>query len=156
MLVTDYPDSSDDETNIRATDLHHPVTLGVIASLLNSGSVIDDASSVLFLASLFFFDRHWTSGVWLVAAGTLFAVAEKYHAWRVRLDAGLFDVLSRGSTEIQVFDAALAALFGNAVCPGRSMAERWSGTRKLFRRQLVFLMLQAVIMVLLFGASCWR
>lgn len=135
----------------------------VLIAFLQSGRTLDHASSVLLLAVCVL------SGTMISDHGVAFAcivvqclsgLLEKVFAWRVALDAGLFQVLIQtgvppgGTGEAEAaadnarldepdysgFDAALAAMLGrSAVVPPRSMASRIYGARKLLLWQVVCL-----------------
>jgi hypothetical protein len=75
-------------------------------------------------------------------AALLVWLAERYVALRIRLDARLFDRLSRGEASgglgsLALLDGALQKVLGvPAHRSGRSLDERLSGTRRWWRRQL--------------------
>jgi hypothetical protein len=84
------------------------------------------------------------SGIALAVA-LLFALAEKYFAWRVALDAELFAVLCKSPDDPLLFDVALADFLGRTRVPlARSMESRWKGARRLFRNQAILLLCQSV------------
>lgn len=121
------------------------MALRVMIALLRSGREIDHASTILFLAALWWAPAaaHDVGKV-LLCAAMLLAVAEKYFAWRVALDAALFDLLACAPERGAPFDAALAMCVGGRNgSPARTLASRWSGARRLLFRQGAAVGLQA-------------
>ena len=119
--------------------LDHPVGVGVLAAFLKTGRMLDHASSVFLLGVLLSTAQLPGSAAMAVAliAAAGCAIAEKYYAWRVALDAELFAVLLRHPQESRRFDSALAAFLGRSSQPAeRSMHSRWQGARRLLRRQI--------------------
>lgn len=128
-----------------ASECGHPVTIGVLTAFLRSGRMLDQASSVLLLGVLLLLVLHPPSwpGIFLPGIAIVLAIAEKYHAWRVALDAELFAVLLKNPHEPNRFDAALAAFLAcGKIAAGRTMYSRWQGARRLFCRQALCLGLQ--------------
>jgi hypothetical protein len=122
----------------------NPMTPAVMAAFLRTGRMADHASSALLI------------GVLALAAGTgagvapaalgaalVLALAEKYFAWRVALDAELFAVLAQHD-DMAAFDSALEICAGRKpAVPPRSLASRWSGARRLLLCQIACFGLQA-------------
>ena len=122
-----------------------PMALGVMIALLRSGRQIDHASTILLLAAVLWAPAA-TPGVGraLLCAVMLLAVAEKYFAWRVALDAALFALLARAPDHGGLFDAALAMCIGGGNDRQvRTLASRWGGARRLLRRQAAAVGIQA-------------
>lgn len=95
-----------------------------------------------------------------LAAGLLWlslacALAQKYHAWRVRIDAALFRGLyATGPVDmaaLRALDDGLASVLAGAGAAsridGRSLAQRWRGALRLWRRQIAWCAAQAVFML---------
>ncbi len=127
--------------------LEHPAGVGVLAAFLQSGRVLDHASSVMLVATLLALRPFDSLSLALFALATVGALAEKYFAWRVTLDAGLFAVLQRHPDDAAAFDAALAHVLGRQPGDSRSMASRWQGARRLLWRQGMCLALQTAAAV---------
>ncbi len=131
----------------------HPITLGVMAAWLKTGRMLDHAASLALvltvLALLPLAGLHkGLPNAWGVAAWIGLALLEKYYAWRVALDAGLFDLLAQtGARDMDQFDAAMAAFLrpGQASMPPRSMEGRFIGARRLFLWQVVALVIQVLV-----------
>lgn len=130
----------------------HPITLGVMAAWLKTGRMLDHTASlamvVTVLALLPLAGLHkGLPNAWGVAAWIALALLEKYYAWRVALDAGLFDLLAQsGVRDMAQFDAAMAAFLhpGKASMPPRSMESRFISARRLFLWQAAALVMQVV------------
>jgi hypothetical protein len=116
----------------------------VLTAFLRTGRLLDHASSVLLLGTflLMLQPASLLAGIALMAA-LLFALVEKYFAWRVALDAELFEVLCELSDDPLPFDLALADFLGRTEVPtARSMESRWKGARRLFRNQVILFLCQ--------------
>lgn len=139
------PESPTPQTSL---EYEHPVTLGVLAAFLRGGRIIDHASSILLLGILFLLTVKapvWP-GLLLPTLAIALALAEKYHAWRVALDAELFAVLLAHPAESAQFDCALAVFLGRShTVTDRSMHSRWQGARRLLCRQAACLGLQLCV-----------
>jgi hypothetical protein len=125
--------------------LENPIAARVVAGFLKAGRVLDGASSVLLLGTLLL-ARGPLSGLALVVLGIALALAlaAKYLAWRVALDAEFFTLLHEQPTQTAAFDAALAAFLGRpAPVAGRSLASRCRGARRLVICQALLVGLQA-------------
>lgn len=146
-------DMRDSDTGNDASNFSHPVALHMIAAVLRTGKMIDHASSLLFLGVLLIELREGAvSSLWLIA-GIAAASIEKYFAWRVALDAGLFTVLCKFPTETVRFDAALAVQFeAGKIKANRSMESRWRGAKRFLIWQVGLVVCQVVIL----GASIAR
>ncbi len=112
------------------TDQHgNAMALGVMVAFLRSGRLLDHAASLGLLLTGAWLAWHGAGrfGGWVWACLIATALAEKYLAWRVALDAELFAVLAAAQTsrEIDQFDIALAAFLGSKV--GRRAAWRAAG-----------------------------
>lgn len=133
------------------TEFGHPVAVGVLRAFLRSGRVLDHAASVLLLAVLLvpvLRPSFWPQAV-LPGMAIALALAAKYHAWRVALDAELFAVLLDHPHEAHRFDGALATFLGRTDAPaGKSMQSRWQGARRLLCRQALCLGLQLLVTLL--------
>lgn len=132
------------------------MTAGVLVAFLQAGRVVDHASSLLLLpaTALLLLGPVGGAAPLLLAATLVFALAEKYYAWRVALDAGLFTVLLHHPDQSQQFDAALADMLGRpAPLASRSMHGRWQGARRLWRRQALCLGAQLLATAALFLAQ---
>ena len=137
----------------------HPITLGVMAAWLKTGRVLDHAASLALVLTLLAL-LHPMAGLregwpnaWGVAAWLALALMEKYYAWRVALDAGLFDLLAQtGARDMEQFDASMAAFLrpGAASMPPRSMESRFMGARRLFLWQVAALLMQVLVGLALF------
>lgn len=77
----------------------------------------------------------------------LLALAAMYYAWRVRLDAQLFDVLARHADYGGEFDMALGYCLGKDTTVMRTAGSRWSGARRLLGYQLGFVVTQGAATV---------
>jgi hypothetical protein len=136
----------------------HPITLGVMAAWLKTGRVLDHAASLALVLTLLALHpmaglrEGWPNG-WGVAVWLALALMEKYYAWRVALDAGLFDLLAQtGARDMGQFDASMAAFLrpGAASMPPRSMESRFMGARRLFLWQVAALLMQVLVGLALF------
>lgn len=130
----------------------HPVAWGVMSAFLRTGKDVDHASSVLLLGTLLLYVAQFSShpaGLVMLPA-LLLALAEKYFAWRVALDAELFALLGRAPGEATVFDEALAACLGRKpVVRQRTMQSRWLGAKRYLRYQMLACVSQGLIIILL-------
>lgn len=131
--------------------LDNPVAARVVVGFLKAGRVLDGASSVLLLGTLVLV-RGALSPLALGALGLalVLAIAAKYLAWRVELDAEFFALLAEQSTQTVAFDAALASFLGRpAPAAGRPLASRCLGARRLVVQQAWLVGLQAGCLLLL-------
>jgi hypothetical protein len=123
----------------------------VVAGFLKAGRVLDGASSVLLLGTLVLALGPLSAlllGV--ISIALALALAAKYLAWRVALDAEFFTLLHEQPTQTAAFDAALAAFLGRpAPVAGRSLASRCQGARRLVVCQALLVGLQAGGLLLL-------
>lgn len=130
----------------------HPLTVGVMAAWLKTGRMLDHAASLALVLTLLALHpiaglREGWPNAWGVAVWLALAVLEKYYAWRVALDAGLFDLLAQtGARDMEQFDAAMAAFLrpGATSMPPRSMESRFIGARRLFLWQVAALGMQVL------------
>ena len=132
--------------------LENPLATRVVAGFLKAGRVLDGASSVLLLGTLVLV-RGPLSMPALGALGIALAlaVAAKYLAWRVALDAEFFTLLHEQPAQTVAFDAALAAFLGRpAPVAGRSLASRCRGARQLVICQALLVGLQVGGLLLVF------
>lgn len=114
-------------------------------AFLHLGRRIDHASSVFLIGAILLAA---TSGKLVLLAGIMLALAEKYWAWRVALDAELFDLLRRCPERLAEFDAALAICAGRRHAPpARALESRWLGARRLLCRQAAAFGLQAACLI---------
>ena len=128
----------------------HPLILGVMAAWLKTGRMLDHAASLALLLTLLALLplsglHKGLPNAWGVAALIALALLGKYYAWRVALDAGLFDLLAQtGARDMDQFDAAMTAFLrpGQASTPPRSMESRFMGARRLFLWQVAALVMQ--------------
>ena len=83
-----------------------------------------------------------------LAASAIFAgLAEKYFYFRVGLDSDLLQILLDQPNDGTAFDQALADSFGKNLRDGpKSFSERYRGAMRLWRRQVVCLVLQCAIL----------
>jgi len=130
--------------------IENPLAARVVAGFLKAGRVLDHASSVLLLGTLVLARGPFSA----LAFGALglalaLAVAAKYLAWRVALDAEFFTLLHEQPTQTAAFDAALAAFLGRpAPVGGRSLASRCRGARRLVVCQALLVGLQVGALLL--------
>jgi hypothetical protein len=121
--------------------LENPLAARVVAGFLKAGRVLDGASSALLLGTLVLARGPVLASILVSLA---LAVAAKYLAWRVALDAEFFTLLHEQPTQTAAFDAALAAFLGRpAPAAGRSLASRCRGARRLVSCQALLVGLQA-------------
>jgi hypothetical protein len=129
----------------------NPIAARVVAGFLKAGRVLDGASSVLLLGTLVLALGPLSAlllGV--ISIALALALAAKYLAWRVALDAEFFTLLHEQPTQTAAFDAALAAFLGRAApVAGRSLASRCQGARRLVVCQALLVGLQAGGLLLL-------
>lgn len=131
--------------------LENPLAARVVAGFLKAGRVLDSASSVLLLGTLVLARGPFSALVVAIMLVSLaLAVAAKYLAWRVALDAEFFTLLHEQPTQTAAFDAALAAFLGRpAPMAGRSLASRCQGARRLVIWQALLVGLQVGGLLLL-------
>lgn len=125
----------------------------VLIAFLQAARVVDQASSLLLLPAAVLVLLQPASALALVLLGfaLVFALAEKYHAWRVALDAGLFEALRRQPGQAPQFDAALASMLGGqAPVAGRSLQSRGEGAHRLLLRQALCLGAQVLVTAAMF------
>ena len=93
--------------------LENPLAARVVAGFLKAGRVLDNASSVLLLGTLVL-ARGPLSALVLIVVGLALAlaVAAKYLAWRVALDAEFFTLLHEQPTQTAAFDAGATGAGG--------------------------------------------
>lgn len=116
------------------------------STFLHSAKVFDHGSSLLALLMVLLAMRGGIAD-WALVAMLLLAALEKYHAFRVALDARLFALLAEpGVGDSVAFDTALASLSGKVATP-RTLANRWLGARKLWTRQVACFVVQVVLLV---------
>jgi hypothetical protein len=147
--------------------LRHPDTGMVLVTLLSQGRHVDRLSMALLLGAIILlaagmlhdpagWRTAWAACLWLSVAC---AVAQRYYALRVRIDQQLFSHLyARPRIEgddLQRMDAGLAMNGANAA-GGRSLQNRWTGTLRLWRRQIQCCAVQAVLFVLAGGFAWWH
>jgi hypothetical protein len=130
--------------------LENPLAARVVAGFLKAGRVLDGASSVLLLGTLVLAHGPLSTPVLVIMLVALaLAVAAKYLAWRVALDAEFFALLHEQPTQTAPFDAALAAFLGRPVpVAGRSLASRCQGARRLIIYQVLLVGGQVVGLLL--------
>jgi len=123
----------------------------VVAGFLKAGRVLDAASSVLLLGTLVLAHEPLSAPVLIsILVALVLAVAAKYLAWRVALDAEFFTLLAEQPTQTAAFDTALAAFLGRpAPVAGRSLASRCQGARRLVVWQALLVGGQAASLLLL-------
>ncbi len=96
------------------------------------------------------------AALFLVAA-TVLGLAERYLAFRLRLDEALFHALATGRLAgLPALDDGLAWLGLRPATPGtapRSLDERLRGTRALLRRHLVTVLLQTLFLTAALAAG---
>lgn len=127
----------------------HPVALGVMSAFLRVGTHVDHASSVVLIGT-FLFALKASSDITVIGLpiALLLALAEKYFAWRVALDAELFGLLRQFPNDMADFDSALATCIGRKnEIPARSMTSRWLGARRLLCRQASVFALQSACLI---------
>jgi hypothetical protein len=120
------------------------MTPAVMAAFLRTGRMFDHASSAILIGVLVLAGAAG-AGVAPAALGAalVLALAEKYFAWRVALDAELFAVLAQRD-DMAAFDYALETCAGRKPdIPPRSLANRWAGARRLLFCQIACSGLQA-------------
>jgi hypothetical protein len=147
--------------------LRHPGTGMVLVTLLAQGRHIDRLSmallfgAIVLLAAGMLHDAAgwrtaWAVCVWLSVAG---AVAQRYYALRVRIDEQLFTHMYArprvDDEDLRRMDAGLAVSAGKPV-GGRSLHDRWTGTLRLWRRQILCCAVQAVLLVAAGGFAWWH
>jgi hypothetical protein len=132
-------------------NLENPIAARVVAGFLKAGRVLDGASSVLLLSTLLLAHGPFSGLAWVVLGSALaLALAAKYLAWRIALDAEFFILLHEQPTQPAAFDAALAAFLGRpAPVAGRSLASRCQGARRLVVYQGLLVGLQVGSLLLL-------
>lgn len=123
----------------------------VVAGFLKAGRVLDGACSVLLLGTLVLARGPLSALVVAIMLVSLaLAVAAKYLAWRVALDAEFFTLLHEQPTQTAAFDVALAAFLGRpAPVASRSLASRCQGARRLVIWQALLVGLQVGGLLLL-------
>ncbi len=91
----------------------------------------------------------WRDEVLAVALGALLlGMVERYYALRLRLDAGLFADLASGRiADLAALDHGLAAI-GARIATPRPLDDRIAGCRRLWRRHLAIVVVQAVTTLL--------
>lgn len=91
----------------------------------------------------------WRDEVLAIALGAvLLGLIERYFALRLRLDAGLFADLASGRiADLAALDDGLAAI-GVRVATSRTLDARIAGCRRLWRRHLVVVVVQAAMTLL--------
>lgn len=91
----------------------------------------------------------WRDESLYVALGAVLpGVIERYFALRLRLDAGLFADLATGRiSDLAALDDGLAAIGVRAAMP-RPLDDRIAGCRRLWRRHLVVVIVQAAMTLL--------
>ncbi|EIP99528.1 hypothetical protein OpiT1DRAFT_04049 [Opitutaceae bacterium TAV1] len=130
----------------------HPLTAGVCAAALKTCAWLGIVSLVLFVAATFIALLVHAGPVWLASIFTGCA-AQYFHA-RLTFDRHLFTVLARADADPAIFDTALGHLLGARTRrPGRTLADRWRGTRRLVRAFLASLALQTVLLLVALAAS---
>jgi hypothetical protein len=131
--------------------LENSIAARVVAGFLKAGRVLDGASSLLLLSTLVLARGPLLApplGILLLALAL--AIAAKYLAWRVALDAEFFTLLHEQPTQVAGFDAALASFLGRPVPgAGRSLGSRCRGARRLVIYQALLVGLQAGVFLLL-------
>jgi hypothetical protein len=132
--------------------LENPLAARVVAGFLKAGRVLDGASSVLLLGTLVLVRGPLSmSALGALGIALALAVAAKYLAWRVALDAEFFTLLHEQSAQTVAFDAALAAFLERpAPVAGRSLASRCRGARRLVICQALLVGLQVGGLLLVF------
>lgn len=99
----------------------------------------------------------WRDEVLAIALGAaLLGLIERYFALRLRLDAGLFADLASGRiADLASLDEGLAAIgartgtpTSSPIDPPRALDDRIAGCRRLWRRHLVAVVLQAAMTLL--------
>lgn len=95
----------------------------------------------------------WRDDVLTVALGAvLLGVIERYCALRLRLDAGLFADLASGRiADLAALDDGLAAIgvrVATPTSPPRPLDDRIAGCRRLWRRHLAVVVVQAAMTLL--------
>lgn len=132
----------------------HPMSISVLAAFLQTGRMLDHAGSLALLLSWLLLLQVGVSSAfigWIGFGLSVLALLEKYYAWRVALDANLFDCLAQNrSRDLAQFDAAMAAFLrpGREVSPERTMESRFMGARRLFLRQVALVLLQMLGLIL--------
>jgi hypothetical protein len=131
--------------------LENAMVARVVAGFLKAGRVLDGLSSALLLGTLLLARQPASAPVVALLSTALgLALAAKYLAWRVALDAEFFGLLHEYPTRTGEFDAALAAFLGRpAPAAGRSLASRCLGARRLVVQQALLVGLQAGSVLLL-------
>lgn len=136
-----------------AQHIDEAMTTEVLVAFLQAGRVVDHASSLLLLPAVALLLMQPAGGLPLNLLGMalVFALAEKFYAWRVALDARLFTVLLRQPGQARQFDDALANMLGRpAPVACRSLYSRWQGARRLLRWQAICLGVQVLVTVAMF------
>ena len=112
------------------------LTLGA-ALLLLWQSVHSDQPSVISLS--------------LLGLIVLLGLAELFYSIRSAIDARLFNDLYRGDCDsLETLDQTLVTLgLITQPLPQRSLAERWLGCRRLLKRQVIYLLLQVLSLLVL-------
>ncbi|MDY0250886.1 MAG: hypothetical protein RBR45_12655 [Pseudomonas sp.] len=140
---------------MRVTKLH----LQLLATLLQRGVAIDNASSVLTVLALLVGFAPWLA-ISVNLCGTLMAMllillglAEKYWAQRVAIDAELFSLLAQRTDDLDVALSELDhALLGLGLIPAvaaRSLSERSHAALRLLRWQASLFGVQCLFALLL-------
>lgn len=131
--------------------LENAMAARVVAGFLKAGRVLDGLSSALLLGTLLLV-RQPASPLFitLLSMALGLAVAAKYLAWRVALDAEFFALLHEHPARAGEFDAALAAFLERPTpLAGRSLASRCRGARRLVAGQAIVTAAQLAAVVAL-------
>lgn len=131
--------------------LKNPLAARVVAGFLRAGRVLDGLSSILLLGTLVLAPASLSGpAAALLGSALVLALAAKYLAWRVALDAEFFTLLAEQPAQTAEFDVALAAFLGRpAPVAGRSLASRCRGARRLAVGQAIATVAQLVTVVAL-------
>lgn len=131
-------------------DTHDRARCAVVARRMDAAQAL----GLLALACTGVMLLGMAAGVWrdedlvLAIATALLGVVERYFALRLRLDAGLFADLADGRiADLAALDAGLAAIGVQHAAP-RPLDARIAGGRRLWRRHLAVVVVQAAMALL--------
>lgn len=132
---------------IRSEEQDSALNYAVMAAFMASGRSLERGSLLLMMvASLTCLSGllSTTLAATCLVLHLLLALAAMYYAWRVALDAKLFEVLAQHREQSSEFDTALSYCLGKETPAMRTVASRWSGARRLLCYQTAFVFMQAV------------
>lgn len=135
---------------IKSQEQGTALSYAVMAAFMGSARSLERASLMLLITATLICLSGMLSAA-LAAASLvlhlLLALAATYYAWRVALDARLFDVLARHAEHGSAFDTALACCLGKESPVMRSSASRWHGAKRLLRYQIALVIMQGVAVI---------